>query len=304
MKKILHYDVGEKLGEGKNGPTYLAWDSGLERAVVIKMLDRGPARDEAWRAAYTDEIVRVNRIGSDRLANFYSLESVDGKPAIIREYVQGLSVKQLAADAAVDFEQFLKIAIEATRGLMDLQARHMIHRNITSSNIIYAKEGLVKLVDYRLDAVGTSAMSAEDLTFLAPERLTGGESSHLSDLYSLGSALYHLLTGHLPYAMVDSASLREHILSGEGLFSDVKSDRFPGDARLLVETMMAVNPGERFGGADEVLLTLREMLHFAAEKSEYMAEERGRWTSRQYLTVSLVVLFIVIIWFLVTLFNR
>lgn len=304
MKKILHYDIGEKLGEGKNGPTYVAWDPGQDRAVTIKLLTRGSKRDHAWQAAYLDEIALTNRIGSDRIANVFSLEEVDGRLLIIREYVQGESIKNLAAGEPVGFKQFLHIAVGAAKGLMDLQPRRMVHRNINSGNLIYAREGLVKLLDNHLDAVDRSVVSSEDLTFLAPEQIQGGPADHRSDLYSLGVVLYHLMTGQLPYASTETSSLKEAILSGEGLFSEAEGDRFPGDARLLIENLMAVDPADRFAGADQLLLTLREMLHFAEVESGGVIEDRPKWTARQYLGVSLLVLLFVVLWFVLTVYNR
>lgn len=304
MKKILHYDVGEKLGEGKNGPCYLAWDAGHDRAVVIKILERGLVRDELRQIALRDEAARVNSIGSDRQANFFSLENFDSQQVVVREYVQGKSLKQAANEGPVEFNQFLNIAVEATRALMDLQARHMVHRNINSSNVIHAKEGLVKLVDFHLNTSDLSALSAADITHLAPEQLESGETSHLGDLYSLGVVFYQLLTGSLPYASVETASLKKAILSGRNLFPDTESDRYPGDARLLVETMMAVDPRDRFAGADTLLLTLREMLHLDREQVEVEIEKTAKFTSRQYLGVSLLVLMFVILWFVLSIYNR
>jgi len=304
MKKILHYDVGEKLGEGKNGSTYLAWDPGLDRVVAIKTIERGPMCDETRQMAYTSEAARVNKIGSDRLARFYSLENVDDRPVVIREYVQGQSIRQLAAERPVDFGLFLKIAVETTKGLMDLQARDMIHGNITSNNIIFAKAGLIKLVDANLEVAYGSTMAAEDLIYLAPELLSGGEVDRRSDMYSLGVVLYHLLTGNLPYVNTDAATLKRRILSGRDLFATNESDRFPGDARLLIETLMAVDPGERFDGADSLLLTLREMIHFNREQTEVVIEKRTKWRPRQYLGVSLLVLLFIILWFVVAVYNR
>jgi len=304
MKKILHYDVGEKLGEGKNGPSYLAWDAGHDRAVVIKILERGLFQDKLRQMALRDEAARVNSIGSDRQANFFSLENLDSQQIIVREYVQGKSLKKMAAEGQVEFDQFLNIAVETTRALMDLQARQMVHRNITSDNVIHAKEGLVKLVDFHLDTNDLTALSAYDITHLAPEQLESGETSHLSDLYSLGVVFYQLLTGRLPYASVETAALKQAILSGNNLFPDAESGRYPGDARLLVETLMAVDPNDRFAGADALLLTLREMLQIDRERAEVQIEKKRRFTSRQYLNFSLLVLLVVILWFVLSIYNR
>ncbi len=304
MKKFLHYDVGEKLGEGKNGATYVAWDPGLDRVVAIKLLSQESTLSEDWRTAFHAEAARINETGSPRLARFYSLEDVDDQTGLIREYVQGRSIKQLVADQTIEFDLFLEVAIEATKGLMDFQARDMTHRNITSNNIIYAKEGLVKLVDGHLDRPVDSKISSEDLTYLAPELIEGRTVDRRADMYSLGVVLYHLLTGNLPYANADTASLRDRILSGRDLFPAAESNRYPGDARLLIETLMAKDPGERFGGADELLLTLREMIHFNQSRAEVLVEKRPKFGPRQYLSVSLLVLLLVVLWFVVAVYNR
>jgi len=98
--------------------------------------------------------------------------------------------------------------------------------------------------------------------------------------------------------------LKRRILSGRDLFATNESDRFPGDARLLIETLMAVDPGERFDGADSLLLTLREMIHFNREQTEVVIEKRTKWRPRQYLGVSLLVLLFIILWFVVAVYNR
>ena len=223
MESLLHYHITGKLGEGRHGTTYLAWDPGLDRVVTIKVLDcpRGLSEDR-WRRSL-EAVKRFSGIEDDHVARFYSLEDAEGKQFIVREYVEGESISRLVENGPIDYARVLRIALGATLGLKALHENGLVHGNVSSDNIIVSSKGRVKLVGCGLGLDEKESAEAlndtKNIAFSAPEQLRTGEATVQTDFYSLGVVMYHLLVGQLPFLSENRDSVRERILNEPVSFS-------------------------------------------------------------------------------------
>lgn len=300
MNRILHYDIARPLGEGKNGSTYAAVDAGLQRAVVIKTLERTAAWTDEQRDRFVGLMERLNELDDVRVARFYSLEETDGQRFVVREYVEGHSVTELVRKGGVGYAQWLNIALEIARVFRKIHDHGMVHGNITTGNVLINGSGKVHLLDAGLGVSATNPSDQPDAIYLAPEILQGGPVSASGDLYALGVVLYFLLTGRPPQH--GDAPWKSR--SGDGragpLFAGFSEADVPGVARLLISRLLAHDPGDRFGSADELILTLQGMMSLGSEVPGEAGPRKWSPTPQQYLMVSVLVVLLVILWLVIT----
>jgi serine/threonine-protein kinase len=299
MKQILHYEIAEELGRGKNGLTFAAFDSGLQRAVTIKFIE--PERDPAWRERFREVMGRCADIGDIHLARFYSLEEAEGRLFVVREYIEGRSLADLVAAGPLDYTRFLDITFELVHSLKQLHDRALVHGNLTAHNVLIDAVGHVHLADLGLGEGPPPGI--DDLRCYAPERLAGAPAGESSDLYALGVLLHLVIVGRYPFPADSAEELRHQICNESLTFGSPTGRPIPGVARLLISKLMAREPHDRFSSSDELLNSVQAMVVLGEEPIAEVVEQRG-WTPRQYLAISVLVLLMIILWLVVTLPSK
>lgn len=188
----IEYEILELLGEGGQGSVYkvLRRDraSGLSQTVAAKILHSKNAVD-LWRR----EFESLARVRSPFCVQVHAFERLEGRPALILEYVEGLSLLQLARAGVLDSEDIAELIAQIESALLDLQAQGLSHGDLSPANVLVDINGAIRLLDFGL-ANGNSAENMR-LTpeFAAPERLEGEMAGLASDLFSLGRIEQFLL---------------------------------------------------------------------------------------------------------------
>ncbi|MES2016691.1 MAG: protein kinase [Pseudomonadota bacterium] len=220
-----HYKLVRKLGEGGFGDVYLAWDARLERQVAIKRLKAqllasrpGQLLDEARMAA------------SLRHPAFVRIFSIDGdaeQPSIVMEFVEGSTLRQLAAGQPMPEMQVRDIVRQVAGAMAEAHAANLIHGDLKPSNLMLEASGAVRILDFglasRVDPDATQSSSFDQtegtVAYLAPELLLGSRQNAQSDIYALGVVMYELLTGARPFAHLSGLALAAaHIQSSSELW--------------------------------------------------------------------------------------
>lgn len=308
MERILHYDISRQLGHGKNGPTYLAYDTGLQRPVVLKLLDDRPSVTRSWVEEFDHRTEPWLHLRDPGIAQYLSVEQVEGRWCIIRDYVDGQSLAEIAATSSADYLKVLETALAAAEILRDAHDHGLVHENITPHNVFVERDGAVRLVDHCLGLapadITSGYLKPEDIVCLPPEQLQGGVDTHLGDLYSLGVSLYHFLTGRYPWPLDNPSDLPRLVAEVPLDLEPIPSGSRGEIARLLLTKMLTPEPSERFQSAEDLQTTLKGMLSLDTGDIEIITEQKKRLSSRQYFTISVLVLLLVILWLVLTTVHR
>ncbi len=307
MDRLLHYEISKKLGEGKNSETFLALDTGLQRPVVIKkFLRRKFTQDEIGKFNVSRKV--IEEIGLAGLGVCYSIEEIDSVFYLMREYVEGYSIRQLAQMRRMSYSRTIKVAIQISKLLQQLHSRDQLHLNITSGNIFENLESGIKLLDHSLaptfEQISSGRVAADDLIFLAPEQVEGKVPDVQTDFYSLGIVIYEALTGQLPFAPTNRESLRQAILAGEADLTIEELKAHPPEINLLLKRLLALRPSERFSSASELLATLEEMSQFHAHDTGRPPEATPPDQSRKWLGIGILFMLLLIFWLVLTTVYR
>ena len=251
------YRVEQELGRGGMAKVYKGEDTVLGRTVAIKILAPQFADDPNFVTRFRREAQAAARISNQNLVSVFDTGSDDGVHYIVMEYVEGRTLADfLAGGGRIMPDRAIDIAIDVCRALEAAHAQSVIHRDIKPGNIMLNPRGDVKVTDFGIARVVTTAETIAQTaavlgtaSYLSPEQAQGQPVDGRSDIYSLGCVLYEMVTGRPPFlgdspVAVASKQVLEQPTPPSRLNPDVSPDL---DAVIL--RALAKNPANRYGSA-------------------------------------------------------
>lgn len=254
------YRLERELGRGGMGVVYLARDTQLNRPVALKFLGSLVDGSEEYRQRFVREAQAAAKITHPNIISIYDISASVGKAYIAMEYIEGPSLhKYVAAKGALTPREAVNILGQACSALAAIHEVGIVHRDIKPDNILLAKGGLVKLMDFGLAKSEDSRMTRTGVvmgtpSYMAPEQVKGKEADARSDIYSVGLVLYECLSGETVFAKGD---VLERQLEET---PPPPSTVVEGVPPALDETVMKCiqkDPDKRFQTARELVVALR-----------------------------------------------
>jgi eukaryotic-like serine/threonine-protein kinase len=204
------YHILEKLGESAIATVYLAFDTCLERDVVIKLIWRdafAPDQLERILNRFEQEIGALGRLSHPNIVKVYDFGEFEGSPYLVMEYLPGGTLKQLLGKP-IPWQEAARIILPIAHALQHAHEERIIHRDVNPSNILITLTGEPMLSGFGIARILEAEDSASRLTgssvglgtreYMAPEQLTGQVSPQV-DIYSLGVVFYEMVTGRKLY---------------------------------------------------------------------------------------------------------
>lgn len=188
------------------GTVYAARDPALDREVAIKVIRETKAWNPRSRERFRREAQALARINNPHVVHIYEFAPDGDDPYLVMELVRGQSLATiLRRTGAFDLRRFCDCATQVLDGLAVAHRAEVIHRDLKPSNILLNDEGVYKIVDFGLarDRQRDSELTGDSILgtgrYLSPEQARGEAATRLSDLYSLGTTFYELLSGTTPF---------------------------------------------------------------------------------------------------------
>ena len=189
------------------GAVYRAFDETLHRHVAIKRLL--PTLVDAARALrFRREARMAARLNHPAIVHIYEIvESPDGD-WIVMELVEGKTVDRLMREGRIDLARAVRLAREVAEGLAEAHGQGIVHRDLKAANVMVTESGRVKILDFGLaktyqgdidQEISTPGTVVGTCHAMSPEQAQGLTVDHRSDLFSLGSLLYEMMTGFSPF---------------------------------------------------------------------------------------------------------
>jgi eukaryotic-like serine/threonine-protein kinase len=265
------YQLLEQVGSGGMAVVYRGRDTALDREVAVKLLHPHLAQAAESRARFSREARAVARLAHPCIVEIYDYAG-DGAPEayLVTEFIRGQTLRTFAQQIGfANPEVGLLIGRALADALAHAHAAGVIHRDLKPENVM-VQEGdrpAVKLTDFGIARI---LASDERMTMtgalvgspnhMAPEIIEGKEADERSDIFSLGTILYWLATGQLPFAASNPTAILRRAITGE--FDDPReiSPRVSGTMAALLTRCLAPDPGTRPASATEVRATLDEIL--------------------------------------------
>ncbi len=256
-KTVDGYEIVEVLGSSKTGVAYKVRNVFAQRFEVLKILPKGVQDDEEQNARFLREIKVHAQLLHPNIVTFYNAREMEGQVVMTTEFVPGATLADRLEAGPIAWRDACHYAGQALSALSYAHDHGIVHRGLSSSNLILTPGETVRLTGFGL----AKAIADPDLTaagsvvgalkYMAPEQVKGEAIDGRSDLYSLGIVLYEMLTGKLPFAAKGQFEIMlAHVNTAPMHASDVNAGvpRELGDA---VAKALAKSPGDRFASAQE-----------------------------------------------------
>jgi serine/threonine protein kinase len=271
LKTIGRYEIVKKLGQGSKGSVYLGRDPYIERQVAIKVYrlpNETVAKEvEKYKKKFFIEAQLAGRLVHPNIVTVYDADLHEDLCYITMEYVNGATfAKYCKPQHLLPAEKALEMVFSVCKGLDYAHQNAVIHRDIKPSNLILAADGQVKITDFSIAYVKRSQSTLEtglfgSPSYMCPEQIKEESITEKSDLFSLGSVLYELLTGIMAFDGENEYAIMYKIVNEEPpAISDLRPElpKIIGD---VLDRALAKNPVQRYQTAMEFAYDLRLALH-------------------------------------------
>ncbi len=259
--RIGPYRLARRLGQGGMGEVFLAWDERLGRRVALKRIRREePTAEE--RERLRREASAAARLSHPAVVRIYDLVEDATGDALVFEYVEGRTLRQLLAEGLPSPAFAARLAREIAEGLAAAHAGGLVHRDLKAENVMVTPDGHAKILDFGIAKAVALGGEGETLTVegavlgtfhaMSPEQARGGEVDARSDLFSLGVLLYELLTGRSPFRGGDLLDTLQRVAGHRPPPVREVRPEIPRALSDLVDRLLAKRPEERPASAGEV----------------------------------------------------
>src|SRR5216683_3003638 len=270
------YKVLCKIGSGGMGVVYEAEDSRLGRKVAVKFLPAEMASDTQLLERFQREARAASALNHPNICTIHAIEQHERQHFIVMELLEGQTLSQRMGAQAFDLEKLLPLAIQIADALESAHAKGIVHRDIKPANMFLSERGQVKILDFGLAKVEKLAVAADStsysvddtmaetgaltspgsaigtIMYMSPEQARGGLVDARTDLFSLGTVLYQMATGNLPFKGDTSAVIFDAILNREPLPVDVVNSGLPREFGRLIEKTLEKDRNLRCQSATEL----------------------------------------------------
>lgn len=261
--QIDHYRIVKKLGQGGMSIVYEGFDERLKRPVALKVLHPFLAESVEYRARFLREALATARLAHPNIVQVYNVSAAEGPHEqlyIACELVPGQTLRDFVKDWPIMEAPELAAMIiwQLTFALDHAHQKGIIHRDIKPENIMVSSDGQIKLMDFGIASVGSEesftqkGMLMGSLAHMAPEVIEGQKATPTSDLFSLGTVFYWLVTKELPFQGESPHALLKAIVDGQAKKVQTISPYVTDDIAAIIENSIAKDFVNRFQSATEM----------------------------------------------------
>ncbi len=271
-RRISHYEILQKLGEGGMGAVYKARDTRLGRLVAIKTLPRDKIEDPDRKRRFVQEAKAASALNHPNIVNVYDIDQAGGVEFIAMEYVPGKTLGDVIGRKGLPLGRALDYAVQMAGALAAAHAAGIVHRDLKPANVMVTETGVVKLLDFGVAkltqpqepraTVGSVPVKTEEgaivgtAAYMSPEQAEAKPVDARSDIFSFGTVLYEMVTGRRAFRGDTNVS---------ALAAIIKEDpaplgaQIPRDLEKVIKRCLRKDPAHRFQHMDDLRVALEEL---------------------------------------------
>jgi non-specific serine/threonine protein kinase len=236
---VSHYRITRPLGAGGMGVVYEAEDTQLGRHVAMKVLSEDMQRDPSILERFQREARAASALNHPGICTVHAIEQHEGQHFIVMELLEGQTLAKRIGHQPLELAEILDLGIQIADALESAHAKGIVHRDLKPVNLIVNGRGQIKILDFGLAKIGAlttysseaqdsrleTSLDRHDLTvagmvlgtvhYMSPEQARGQPTDARTDLFSLGSVLYQMATGSMPFQGDTQAVVFDAILNRE-----------------------------------------------------------------------------------------
>jgi serine/threonine-protein kinase len=267
---VGRYIILDRIGSGSMGRVYKAHHQMMDRIVALKIIAPEIASNEKVVARFQREMKLVGRLDHPNVVRAFDADQIGKVLYIVMEYVLGQSLGERLKKAPIPPAEMFDYGAQAALGLAHAHEQGMVHRDIKPSNMLLTEDRKIKILDLGLGVLMEADTNATFATadgiavgtvdYMSPEQALGREVDGRSDVFSLGCAMFHLMTGKLAFPGDSPIDRLGRRISAKPVPLTDYLPEVPAAAGRVLDKMMALKPQDRFPSAREAAEALQGVL--------------------------------------------
>jgi serine/threonine protein kinase len=284
LGRLGRYEIERIVGTGGMGIVLKAFDSELNRPVAIKLLAPHLARVGAARQRFAREARAAAAVVHEHVVPIHNVETQDATAFLVMQFIHGASLQaRVERDGPLSVPEVLRIGLQAAAGLAAAHAQGLVHRDVKPANILL-EDGVERayLTDFGLARASDDAsltctgFVAGTPHYMSPEQADGQPLDHRSDLFSLGSVLYFMATGHPPFRADRPMAVLKRICHDRHRPASQSNPEIPPVLSHVIDRLLEKEPHRRLPSAQALQLEMATMLS-QLQQGKLYGRQRLRW---------------------------
>ena len=269
--KLQNYEIISKISQGGMGIIYKAKDTSINRIVAIKMiLNQKYHMNQQQTLRFLREEEICAKLNHPNVIRIFTAGLWNQNPYIVMEYIEGMPLLEyLKKINTTDYHFYAQLMYKILQALIYIHQQNIIHRDIKPSNILVRENGEPVLIDFGIakltqdkswkltrtgDLLGSANMSPEQAQ---------GLSTRLdcrSDIYSIGTVFYEMLTGTAPFFNTKTILLLKEIINTPVIPPRTLNSNIPKKLEEIICKSLEKNPDHRYQSASEMAQEIQSYL--------------------------------------------
>ena len=278
-RTISHYHITSQLGEGGMGVVYEAEDTNLGRHVALKFLTPALANDENLLARFQREARAASALNHPNICTIHGIEQFESEHFIVMELLDGESLADRIRRGPIDIESLLTLGVQIADALESAHSKGIVHRDLKPANIFVTSRGQAKILDFgvakidrhnapdassvvetiRKDQLTSAGATIGTVAYMSPEQARGEVTDARTDLFSIGTVLYQMATGFLPFQGETSAVVFDALLNRDPAPLNQFNPSLPPELNRIIGQALEKDRDMRFQSATDLKTALKRL---------------------------------------------
>jgi serine/threonine protein kinase/tetratricopeptide (TPR) repeat protein len=298
-ESVSHYKILRQLGAGGMGVVYEAEDTKLRRHVALKFLTPGTGSDAQLLERFQREARAASALNHPGICTVYAIEKHEQHLFIVMELLEGKMLSSIMGREPIEVRKLIDIGIQIADALESAHSKGIVHRDVKPANIFLNDRSQVKMLDFGLAKIetaarGTAAADQETIAdeapltevgavvgtvaYMSPEQARGKITDARTDLFSLGTVLYQMAAGSLPFDGETTAIMFDAILNRDPLPLTQANASVPEELGRILSKALEKDRNLRYQSATDLktdLARLKRDLDLGARPSVELTSSSG-----------------------------
>lgn len=260
ISQIGRYKIIAEIGQGAMGMVYQAQDPLIDRIVAIKTINLEIADEdrEEYEKRFYQEARAAGKLNHPNIVTIYDVGKTGDLAYMAMEFLEGQELRDIIRQQLLPVEQVLNFGQQIASGLAYAHEFQIVHRDIKPANIMLVRDNLIKITDFGIARMSSSAVKTQvgmvlgSPKYMSPEQVLGKTLDHRSDIFSLGVMLYQMLTGQAPFQGDTVNAVMYQTINHQPERPSAINSAVPQYIDTVVARAMAKNVKERYQSASSL----------------------------------------------------